>query len=45
LRIPTIKANGAITVDGNITVKGSGGVHGENTIPTGWAGCDRHQAG
>lgn len=40
LRIPTIRANGAITTAGNISVKGSGEVHGENYIPPGWSGCD-----
>ena len=45
LRIPTIRANGAITVDGNITIKGSGELHGENTLPAGWAGCDATKPG
>ncbi|HET7664999.1 MAG TPA: hypothetical protein VFK56_02735, partial [Mycobacterium sp.] len=40
LRIPTIRANGAITTAGNIQVKGSGEVHGENFLPSGWTGCD-----
>jgi hypothetical protein len=40
LRIPTIRANGAITTAGNIQVKGSGEVHGENYLPPGWTGCD-----
>ena len=40
LRIPSIKANGAITTAGNIIIGGSGEVHGENTMPGGWAGCD-----
>lgn len=40
LRIPTIKANGAITTAGNIQVKGSPQVSGLNNIPPGWNGCD-----
>ena len=39
-RIPTIRANGAVTVNGNITVQGSPVVNGSNTIPSGWSGCD-----
>jgi cytoskeletal protein CcmA (bactofilin family) len=39
LRIPTIKANGAVTTAGNITVKGSSQVNGDNHTPAGWTGC------
>ena len=40
LRIPTIRANGAVTVNGNINVQGSPQVDGNNHIPSGWTGCD-----
>jgi hypothetical protein len=40
LRVPTIRANGAITTMGNITIKGSPQVIGTNTDPPGWLGCD-----
>ena len=40
LRIPTIRANGAVTVNGNVNVQGSPQVNGGNTIPAGWSGCD-----
>ena len=40
LRIPTIRANGAITTAGNIVVQGSPQVNGNNNMPTGWTGCD-----
>ncbi|HEU4993665.1 MAG TPA: pilus assembly PilX N-terminal domain-containing protein [Gemmatimonadaceae bacterium] len=40
LRIPTIRANGAITTAGDITTGGSSLVSGYNTLPTGWTGCD-----
>jgi Tfp pilus assembly protein PilX len=40
LRIPTIRANGAITTAGNINVQGSPQVNGLNNIPPGWTGCD-----
>jgi Tfp pilus assembly protein PilX len=39
LRIPTIRANGAITTAGNINVQGSPQVSGNNAMPTGWTGC------
>ena len=45
LRIPTIKADAAITTAGNIEIKGSSEVHGENNLPTGWDGCDATQPG
>lgn len=45
LRIPSIKAKGAITVDGNLNIKSAANVHGENTQPTGWSGCDASQPG
>jgi hypothetical protein len=40
LRIPTIRANGAITTAGNINVQGSPQVSGMNNFPPGWTGCD-----
>lgn len=40
LRIPTVRANGAITTMGSIEVKGSAQVSGANTNPPGWVGCD-----
>lgn len=40
LRIPTIKANGAITGAGHVNVQGSAEVRGANDIPAGWDGCD-----
>lgn len=39
LRIPTIKANAAITAGGNVTVKGGAAIEGKNTNPPGWSGC------
>jgi len=45
LRIPTIRANGAITTAGNIKVQGSGSVLGNNLVPGGWSGCDASQPG
>lgn len=45
LRIPTIRANGAVTVNGNVTVQGSPMVNGNNTIPSGWTGCDASAPG
>jgi Tfp pilus assembly protein PilX len=33
LRIPTVNTNGAVEVNGNITVKGSAGISGTNTSP------------
>jgi Tfp pilus assembly protein PilX len=39
LRIPTINANGAITTNGQIQVKGSSVVNGNNVDPNGWTGC------
>ena len=39
LRIPTIKANGAITSAGSINIQGSPLVTGANTTPGGWGGC------
>ena len=40
LRIPTIRANGAITTAGNIVIQGSPQVSGLNTMPAGWSDCD-----
>jgi hypothetical protein len=40
LRIPTVRANGAITTSGNINVQGSPTVTGVNAMPPGWIGCD-----
>lgn len=45
LRIPTIKAEGAITVNGNAAIKGSVSVSGNNNIPSGWSGCDASAPG
>ncbi len=39
LRVPTIKANGAVTTAGKVVVKGSGQIRGANTNPVGWTGC------
>jgi hypothetical protein len=39
LRIPTIKANAAITAGGNVSVKGGADIDGHNTNPPGWSGC------
>jgi hypothetical protein len=39
LRIPTIKANGAITTAGNVKQQGSSQIRGANTNPPGWNGC------
>lgn len=39
LRIPTIKAEGAITTNGTINVQGSPSITGINTPPPGWSGC------
>jgi hypothetical protein len=40
LRVPTVRANGAITTNGNINIQGSSQVTGVNTMPPGWVGCD-----
>jgi hypothetical protein len=40
LRIPSVRANGAITSSGSIEIKGSSVVTGVNTPPPGWVGCD-----
>ncbi|HJQ20476.1 MAG TPA: hypothetical protein VJ867_09030 [Gemmatimonadaceae bacterium] len=40
LRIPTIKANAAITAGGNVSVRGGADIEGKNTNPPGWSGCD-----
>ena len=45
LRIPSIKANGAVTVNGNINVQGSPQVNGANLIPSGWSGCNTSAPG
>lgn len=39
LRIPSIRANGAITTAGNIDVQGSPQISGLNSMPSGWSGC------
>lgn len=44
LRIPTIRANGAITTAGNINVQGSPQISGSNNMPPGWSGCDASAA-
>ena len=45
LRVPSINAKGAITVDGTLNVKAAANVHGENTAPPAWSGCDASQPG
>ena len=40
LRVPSVRANGAITTSGNIRIQGSSNVVGANTMPPGWIGCD-----
>ena len=40
LRIPSVRANGAITTSGNIKISGSSLIVGANTMPPGWVGCD-----
>jgi hypothetical protein len=45
LRIPTIRANGAITTAGNITVQGSPQISGSNNMPPAWTGCDASAPG
>lgn len=41
LRIPTIKAEAAITAGGNVTVRGTADVKGNNVNPAGWgSACD-----
>ena len=45
LRIPSVRANGAITTSGNIKIQGSSNVVGANTMPPGWIGCDATAAG
>ena len=39
LRIPTIKANAAITAGGSVDITGTADVVGKNTTPPGWTGC------
>lgn len=39
LRVPTIKANGAVTSAGVITTQGSAQIRGANTANPGWTGC------
>ncbi len=39
LRIPTIRANGAVTTAGNISTGGNADIDGRNTTPPGWTGC------
>jgi hypothetical protein len=36
LRIPTIKAEGAITAGGNVVIRGGADINGANTNPPGW---------
>ena len=44
LRIPTIKSEGAITVNGSIKVSGSTNISGGNNTPPGWSSkCDATQ--
>ena len=39
LRVPTIKANGAVTSGGIVTTQGSAQIRGANTADPGWTGC------
>jgi hypothetical protein len=39
LRIPTIKANGAVTVNGTVTTQGNAHIYGWDSSPTDWTGC------
>jgi hypothetical protein len=45
LRIPTIKANGAVTGAGKVLIQGSAEVRGANSLPANWAGCDASAPG
>ena len=38
LRIPTIKAEGAITAGGNVAVRGGANIQGRDSVPPGWSG-------
>ena len=37
LRIPTIKAEGAITAGGNVVVRGGADIQGRDSVPPGWS--------
>ena len=37
LRIPTIKAEGAITAGGNVSVRGGANIQGRDSVPPGWS--------
>ena len=37
LRIPTIKAEGAITAGGNVAVRGGANIQGRDSVPPGWS--------
>ena len=39
LRIPSVKANGAVTSGGTVTVQGSAQIRGANAVAPGWSGC------
>lgn len=39
LRIPTIKANGAVTTAGNVKTGGNAHILGNDSTPPGWSGC------
>ena len=39
LRVPTIKANGAVTTGGTVTAGGAAQIRGANTNDPGWTGC------
>lgn len=45
LRIPTIKANGAVTGAGKVNIQGSAEVKGANALPANWDGCDASAPG
>ena len=40
LRVPSVRANGAITTSGNINIQGASIVVGTNSFPPGWVDCD-----
>jgi hypothetical protein len=37
LRIPTIKAEGAITAGGNVAIRGGANIQGRDSVPPGWS--------
>ena len=40
LRVPSVKAEGAVTTAGNIDASGTATIRGANTADPGWSGCD-----